>query len=192
MVLFGLFFAATSFTKSMGPILLRDSPRWLKHIPSGIALFVTPPSFCSSLVLRSLPADRDFFSFCSAIGFLNTPSFSIARLLGGIIALRFSRGGKVPLIGTSQSAHIPSTRLLTLHNPSLFSTNSHRHCFWLCPRRGSDVDSRPGDEVCRSGSRELLWVSSGRRRVLRELLETVGGRKGLEVLEDLLFVSDQL
>lgn len=116
MVLFGLFFAATSFTKSMGPILLRDSPRWLKHIPSGIALFVTPPSFCSSLVFRSLPADRDFFSSCSAIGFLNTPSFSIARLLGGIIALRFSRGGKVPLISTYQSAHISSTSLLTLHN----------------------------------------------------------------------------
>lgn len=33
----------------------------------------------------------------SAIGFLNTPSFSIARLIGGIIALRYSHHGKVPL-----------------------------------------------------------------------------------------------
>jgi hypothetical protein len=38
MVLFGFLFALSSFTKSMGPLLLRDSPRWFKHIPSGIAL----------------------------------------------------------------------------------------------------------------------------------------------------------
>lgn len=29
---------------------------------------------------------------------MNTPSFTIARLIGGLIALRFSRGGKLPLI----------------------------------------------------------------------------------------------
>ena len=29
---------------------------------------------------------------------MNTPSFSIARLLGGIVALRYSRNGKVPLV----------------------------------------------------------------------------------------------
>jgi uncharacterized oligopeptide transporter (OPT) family protein len=33
-----------------------------------------------------------------AIGFLNVPSFSLARLIGGIVALRTRRNGETPLI----------------------------------------------------------------------------------------------
>ncbi|KAL7415601.1 OPT oligopeptide transporter protein-domain-containing protein [Mrakia frigida] len=71
MILFGVIFSVLSLIKTLCPVVLTHPPKWIKHIPSGIAF---------------------------AIGFMNTPSFSIARLLGGIIALRFSRNGKVPLV----------------------------------------------------------------------------------------------
>lgn len=106
MVLFGVFFSATSLTKSMGPILLRDPPKWLKHIPSGIALCVR--AIASRRRYRNLALTCPSFPSRSAIGFLNTPSFSIARLLGGLIALRFSRHGKVPLIGAHPSLLSPA------------------------------------------------------------------------------------
>lgn len=91
MLFFGLLFSVLSLLKSLGPILLRSPPTWLKHIPSGIALYVR--------ALTASPLLYTLIRFVlSAIGFLNTPSFSIARLIGGLIALRFSRNGKVPLV----------------------------------------------------------------------------------------------
>jgi len=66
MLAFGLFFATLSAIKSFRRYLpppLADSPL-INHIPSGIAF---------------------------AVGFLNAPSFSLARLIGGYIAYRTAK-----------------------------------------------------------------------------------------------------
>ncbi|TRM64210.1 OPT oligopeptide transporter protein-domain-containing protein [Schizophyllum amplum] len=66
MLAFGLFFAAVAAVKTYAA---RSQAPWAKWVPSGVAF---------------------------AIGFLNTPSFSIARLIGGVIEhvyrTRYARG----------------------------------------------------------------------------------------------------
>lgn len=71
MTAFGSVFALLSFIKYMTPLLTTRRPRWIQYIPSGIAF---------------------------AIGFLNTPSFSLARLVGGYIAYRTRKNGETPLL----------------------------------------------------------------------------------------------
>lgn len=74
MLIFGSIFALLSFLKCMTPLLSssHSTPTWTRYIPSGIAF---------------------------AIGFLNTPSFSLARLIGGYIAYRMKKpGGETPLL----------------------------------------------------------------------------------------------
>lgn len=61
MLIFALLFSATSFAKT---IAVSRRYRYARWIPSGVAF---------------------------AIGFLNTPSFSIARLIGGIIQFLYHR-----------------------------------------------------------------------------------------------------
>ncbi|CDZ98057.1 Tetracycline resistance protein TetB/drug resistance transporter [Phaffia rhodozyma] len=66
MIAFGLLFALTSIIKTLGPTLFPDARRLNRLgaiLPSGVAF---------------------------AIGFLNTPSFSLARFVGGILALYWS------------------------------------------------------------------------------------------------------
>ncbi|RSH95296.1 hypothetical protein EHS25_000383 [Saitozyma podzolica] len=76
MLAFGTLFGALSFIKAFH-IRLPPSPgrdKWIRYIPSGIAF---------------------------AVGFLNSPSFSIARLIGGYIAYRTAkstRTGETPLL----------------------------------------------------------------------------------------------
>jgi uncharacterized oligopeptide transporter (OPT) family protein len=76
MLAFGILFGALSFIKAfhtrLPPSISRD--KWIRHIPSGIAF---------------------------AVGFLNSPSFSIARLIGGYIAYRTAKStstGETPLL----------------------------------------------------------------------------------------------
>jgi uncharacterized oligopeptide transporter (OPT) family protein len=71
MAAFGSVFALLSFIKYLTPMLTSTPPRWIHYIPSGIAF---------------------------AIGFLNTPSFSLARLVGGYIAYRTRKNGETPLL----------------------------------------------------------------------------------------------
>jgi uncharacterized oligopeptide transporter (OPT) family protein len=71
MIVFGAIFALLAIVKYMTPVVASKPPRWVKFIPSGIAF---------------------------AIGFLNTPSFSLARLIGGYIAYRTRRNGETPLL----------------------------------------------------------------------------------------------
>ncbi len=71
MVLFGSIFALLSFIKYCTPLVASNPPAFLRYIPSGIAF---------------------------AIGFLNTPSFSLARLIGGYIAFRTRKNGETPLM----------------------------------------------------------------------------------------------
>lgn len=72
MIIFGSVFALLSIIKYGAPLLTSKPPRWVKYVPSGIAF---------------------------AIGFLNTPSFSLARLIGGYVAYRASRKtGETPLL----------------------------------------------------------------------------------------------
>jgi uncharacterized oligopeptide transporter (OPT) family protein len=71
MAVFGGVFASFAALKIAAP-RLRTGPlgRLLPYLPSGVAF---------------------------AIGFLNAPSFSLARLIGGYIAHRAARGGETPL-----------------------------------------------------------------------------------------------
>ncbi|WVQ81217.1 hypothetical protein IAT38_003339 [Cryptococcus sp. DSM 104549] len=72
MLAFGLLFAFISTLKSFRPRSI--PPRLITHLPSGIAF---------------------------AVGFLNSPSFSIARLIGGYIAYRSAKAagtGETPLL----------------------------------------------------------------------------------------------
>ncbi|WRT69026.1 uncharacterized protein IL334_006009 [Kwoniella shivajii] len=72
MISFGLIFAIISAIKAFKKYL--PPYRWIDYLPSGIAF---------------------------AVGFLNSPSFSIARLIGGYIAYRSaknSRNGETPLL----------------------------------------------------------------------------------------------
>ncbi|KAH8083524.1 putative oligopeptide transporter [Filobasidium floriforme] len=72
MIAFGLLFAVISSLRYILPLFTkRATPRFVAYLPSGIAF---------------------------AIGFLNVPSFSLARLIGGIVALRTRRNGETPLI----------------------------------------------------------------------------------------------
>lgn len=72
MVIFGALFGLLSAAKYILPLWKSRPPRWLRYLPSGIAF---------------------------AIGFLNTPSFSLARLIGGYVAYRTSqRTGQTPLL----------------------------------------------------------------------------------------------
>jgi uncharacterized oligopeptide transporter (OPT) family protein len=71
MIAFGSVFAVLAFVKCMAPLITSRPPKWIAYIPSGIAF---------------------------AIGFLNTPSFSLARLVGGYIAYRTQRHGETPLL----------------------------------------------------------------------------------------------
>jgi uncharacterized oligopeptide transporter (OPT) family protein len=71
MVVFGAIFAVLAVIKYMTPLVVTKPPTFLGYIPSGIAF---------------------------AIGFLNTPSFSLARLIGGYIAYRTRRNGETPLM----------------------------------------------------------------------------------------------
>lgn len=71
MLIFGTIFAILSLLKYLTPLLSSRPPPWIRYIPSGIAF---------------------------AIGFLNTPSFSLARLIGGFIAYRTRRNGETPLL----------------------------------------------------------------------------------------------
>lgn len=76
MVIFGAIFGLLSAAKYILPLMpssKASTTGWLRYLPSGIAF---------------------------AIGFLNTPSFSLARLIGGYVAYRTSRrtGGQTPLL----------------------------------------------------------------------------------------------
>lgn len=72
MIIFGCIFAVVSGIKYIGPLLKRGPPpTFVAYLPSGIAF---------------------------AIGFLNTPSFSLARLVGGIVALQTRKHGETPLL----------------------------------------------------------------------------------------------
>ncbi|GHJ85515.1 hypothetical protein NliqN6_1917 [Naganishia liquefaciens] len=71
MVAFGAIFALLSLIKYLTPMITSRPPRWIVYIPSGIAF---------------------------AIGFLNTPSFSLARLIGGYIAYRTRKNDETPLL----------------------------------------------------------------------------------------------
>ncbi|WWC91243.1 uncharacterized protein L201_006186 [Kwoniella dendrophila CBS 6074] len=73
-VLFGTISSIKAFKHYLPTSVISKSEKWIKYLPSGIAF---------------------------AIGFLNSPSFSIARLIGGYIAYRTSRNssnGETPLI----------------------------------------------------------------------------------------------
>jgi uncharacterized oligopeptide transporter (OPT) family protein len=71
MVAFGVLFSLLSGVKYLTPLVRGRTYSFIKYFPSGIAF---------------------------AIGFLNTPSFSLARLIGGIIALRTRKSGETPLL----------------------------------------------------------------------------------------------
>jgi uncharacterized oligopeptide transporter (OPT) family protein len=71
MIAFGSVFALLSFIKHLTLMITSRPPKWINYIPSGIAF---------------------------AIGFLNTPSFSLARLVGGYIAYRTQKNGETPLL----------------------------------------------------------------------------------------------
>jgi uncharacterized oligopeptide transporter (OPT) family protein len=75
MVAFGAFFALLSGLKAFPSAISPNSPmgKYITYLPSGIAF---------------------------AVGFLNSPSFSLARLIGGYIAYRAARNsptGETPL-----------------------------------------------------------------------------------------------
>lgn len=73
MIGFGVIFSINSFLRAF-KTRLPLPPRMMtivKYLPSGIAF---------------------------AIGFLNSPSFSLARLIGGYVAYRTSRNGETPLL----------------------------------------------------------------------------------------------
>ncbi|KAK6904346.1 hypothetical protein I203_105158 [Kwoniella mangroviensis CBS 8507] len=74
MLSFGLLFGIISAMKAFKKYLTSSSQKWIQYLPSGIAF---------------------------AVGFLNSPSFSIARLIGGYIAYRASKSsptGETPLL----------------------------------------------------------------------------------------------
>jgi uncharacterized oligopeptide transporter (OPT) family protein len=64
MLAFSLFFGAVSALKTRG---LRADAWWAHYLPSGVAF---------------------------AIGFLNTPSFALARLVGGLLEHAWRRAGR--------------------------------------------------------------------------------------------------
>lgn len=64
MILFSLLFSLIALLKALRPKLSPTSNKLISHLPSGIAF---------------------------AVGFLNSPSFSIARLIGGYIAYKTAK-----------------------------------------------------------------------------------------------------
>ncbi|GAA5834257.1 hypothetical protein JCM3766R1_004503 [Sporobolomyces carnicolor] len=85
MVIFGLLFVALSSVKMVARTREASGRawRWSKYLPSGIAF---------------------------AIGFINTPSFSLARLVGGVISLYYTRN-RSRTASSSSSSSGPASHL---------------------------------------------------------------------------------
>ena len=100
MLIFGATFVALAALKAVGKAkiaaaaadgagMISDGDRarawrWTRWIPSGYAQL---PVFSCYLVADILSVHRIAF----AVGFINTPSFSLARLVGGLVSLHYTR-----------------------------------------------------------------------------------------------------
>lgn len=111
MVVFGGMFGLISGLKIVQPRVARFAPSFaggMKYLPSGIAF---------------------------AIGFLNTPSFSLARLIGGYIAYRAARktGGETPLYWiVLASGFVLGEGVLSIVTLTLTSRGYHALSCWGC------------------------------------------------------------
>jgi len=85
MLAFGLAFLVLAGLKVLAASTRHPSLNWTKFVPSGIAF---------------------------AIGFINTPSFSIARLIGGLISLYFSRKAAAAGGAAGKPSHLANIMLI--------------------------------------------------------------------------------
>ncbi|KAK4047383.1 OPT super [Microbotryomycetes sp. JL201] len=85
MLVFGFGFVVLASLKVIGSTSSRHSLRWTRFIPSGIAF---------------------------AIGFINTPSFSLARLIGGLVSYFVMARSRNNHTHTSASSHLENIPLI--------------------------------------------------------------------------------
>lgn len=119
MLIFGTVFVVLAGLKAVGKARLDSSEvdavdestrrktwGWTRWIPSGCV-------FCSSSSTKT-QAHNSTHRIAFAVGFINTPSFSLARLVGGLVSLYYTRKQARTTGTTSGTSHLEHFGLIVV------------------------------------------------------------------------------